>query len=87
MEYIIDKINTIFLVDFFNAINSPMIYKIFMSVYLTLIIGLIAFIIYILFPGETNDKKYIVVSMLLWVQMLRIIILFLCDNNKEKTVF
>jgi hypothetical protein len=87
MEYITDKINSIFLVNFFDAIKSPIIYKFLMSAYLTLIIALIAVVIYFIFPGEENDKKYIVVSMLLWVQMLRLVILFLCDNDKEKTVF
>jgi hypothetical protein len=87
MEYIIDKINSFLLIHFFDAIKSPIIYKLFMSIYLTLIIALIAVIIYFVFPGEENDKKYIVVSMILWVQMLRLVILFLCNNDREKTVF
>ena len=71
MSYIIDIIDYVFLVKVFDSIKSPMLYGILITMYLTVIIACVGIIVYLIFPGDTDDKTFIIVSICAWIQILR----------------
>ena len=88
MDHIRTTVNTIFLVDFFNAINpSPLQYKICMTIFLIVLIVIVKILINFVIP---TNNAFLISCIVAWIEMMILIIVLLCDtksNSLSKTVY
>jgi hypothetical protein len=83
IAYLITKIHTLFLVDFFQSIQKNiLLYKVFISIYLSFILIIFNMITYHFLPSS-KELHFFISTINAWFQLTRVTMLLFCNNNKD----